>query len=167
MQQQPLKKSKIKNISQLCAALLREAVFNTMPSTVNVKRGTVNTPDIWGRGRNQSSLAKQWYGGLLPAVPNTPILGSQCSCFKNQQGGNPHQVWGAQNPGYWDILYVRRYGGPVNHKSLVYKDHHQDAKAGKIPNKNEAQTIWSSSTLYTGGRGIFKNWWIKIFKVKR
>ena len=31
--------AEVANISWLCAALLREAVFNTVPGTVNVRRG--------------------------------------------------------------------------------------------------------------------------------
>ena len=69
--------AEVANISQQHAALLREAVFNTVPGTVNVRRGAeAGTPSITLFEEGQAGILEDMVDHL-PQVPDTPIAGSQ------------------------------------------------------------------------------------------
>ena len=57
--------------------MLREAVFNTVPGTVNVRRGAAaQTPSITSLEEGEAGILKDMVD-QLPQVPDTPIAGSQ------------------------------------------------------------------------------------------
>ena len=67
----------VANISQQHAALLREAVFNTVPGTFNVRRGAVaQTLFITSLEEVEAGILEDMVD-QLPQVPDTPIAGSQ------------------------------------------------------------------------------------------
>ena len=72
----------VANISKQCTALLKEAVFNTVPSTVNVKRGVATqTPSTSSEEEKEANLLKDIVDHLL-TVPGKPVSGTHCIWFK-------------------------------------------------------------------------------------
>ena len=72
--------AEVANISQQCAALLRELVFNTVLGTVNVRRGAAaQTPSISSEEGEAGILQDML--DQMPQVPDTPFAGSQRVCF--------------------------------------------------------------------------------------
>ena len=70
-------KTEVTKISQQHAALLREAVFNTVPGTVNVRRvAAAQTPSITSLEKGKAGILKDMVD-QLPQVLDTPIAGSQ------------------------------------------------------------------------------------------
>ena len=73
---------KIANISWQHAALLRKAVFNTVPGTVNVRRGAVaQTFSITSSEEGKADILEDRVDQLLP-VPDTSIVGGQKVWFR-------------------------------------------------------------------------------------
>ena len=69
--------AEVANISQQHAALWREAVFDTVPGTVNVTRGAAaQTPSITSLNEGEAGILEDMVDHL-PQVPDTPIAGSQ------------------------------------------------------------------------------------------
>ena len=64
------------NISQQHAALLRQAVFNTVPGTVNVRRGAAaQIPSVTSSEEGEAGILKDVVDQLT-LVSDTPIAGS-------------------------------------------------------------------------------------------
>ena len=69
--------AEIANISQQHAALLRQAVFNTVLGTFTVRWGaTAQAPIITSSEEGDVAILKDMVD-QLPPVPDTPIAGSQ------------------------------------------------------------------------------------------
>ena len=69
--------AEIANISQQHAALLRQAVFNTVLGTINVRREAgASTASITSSEEGEAGNLKDMVD-QLPPVPDTPIVGSQ------------------------------------------------------------------------------------------
>ena len=64
------------NISLWCAALLRQAVFNTVPGTVNVRRGAAAQKPTLSSEEGKAGILKDMVD-QLPHKPDTPIVGRQ------------------------------------------------------------------------------------------
>ena len=81
----------VANISWQHAALVREAVFNTVPGTVNVRRGAAaQTPSITSLEEGEADILDDMVD-QLPQVPDTPIAGSRKVWFMEpmQQASTP------------------------------------------------------------------------------
>ena len=65
--------AEIANVSQQHAALLKKAVFATVPNMVNVRRGAAaQTPSKTSSQKGESDLLEDMVD-QLPPVPDTPI----------------------------------------------------------------------------------------------
>ena len=98
--------AEVANISQQHAALLREAVFNTVPGTVNVRRGAAaQTPSIRSLGEREAGILKDMVD-QLPQVPDTPIAGSQRVWFMEPVHHAPTPMVGGNIPPKIGMSYV-------------------------------------------------------------
>ena len=85
--------AEVAKISQQCAALLREEVFNKVQGTVNVRRGAAaQTPSITSLEEGEAGILKDMVD-QLPQVPDTSIADSQRVWFMEPV----HQAFTPQN----------------------------------------------------------------------
>ena len=74
--------AEISNISWQHAALLRKAVFDTVPGTVNVIRGVAAQTTSITSSEEREAVIPEGMMDELPLVPDTLIVGSQKVWFK-------------------------------------------------------------------------------------
>ena len=96
--------AEVANISQQHAALLREAGFNTVPGTVNVRRGAAaQTPSITLLEEGQLASLKIWWTSchkyLILQLQVVKGSGSWNLCLRH-----PHKWWGQYSSQDRDVL---------------------------------------------------------------
>ena len=68
--------NKLAQISGQCAPLLKEAIFNTVPSTVNIRKGTptkIPTTANTSEGQTGIDSSGPISENKFPVVPDTPV----------------------------------------------------------------------------------------------
>ena len=95
--------AEVATVCQQHAALLIEAVFNTVPDTVNVRRGAAaQTPSISSE-EGEAGILEDMVD-QLPQVPDTPITGSQRVWFMEPVHQASTQWWGQYSPSDRNVL---------------------------------------------------------------
>ena len=87
--------TEVVNISYQCTPLLKEAVFNTMPGMVSVRRRVAaQTPSIYHQRQKELISSKIWWTNCLTHQYQASIE----SGSKNHLWRHPPQQWGKVHP---------------------------------------------------------------------